>query len=60
LGFRVLGYVQHSDRIILVKINTKPNNTIIIQIYMPTTNADNDEIEKIYEDINKLIDQTKG
>lgn len=58
LGLRVLGYVQHSERIILVKINTKPNNTVIIQIYMPTTNADDDEIEKIYEDINKLIDQT--
>ncbi|VVC44948.1 Endonuclease/exonuclease/phosphatase [Cinara cedri] len=27
LGLRLLGYVQHSDRIIIIKINTKPNNT---------------------------------
>lgn len=27
---------------------------------MPTTNADDDEIERVYEDLNSLIDQTKA
>ncbi|KAI5692524.1 hypothetical protein M8J77_008381, partial [Diaphorina citri] len=60
MGLRVTGYVQHSDRIILVKLKTEPNDTIIIQVYMPTTNAEDEEVERIYEDINGLIDKTRG
>uniref|UniRef100_A0A8D8XEA4 Craniofacial development protein 2 n=1 Tax=Cacopsylla melanoneura TaxID=428564 RepID=A0A8D8XEA4_9HEMI len=60
MGLRVTGYVQHSDRIILVKMDTKPNSTVIIQVYMPTTNAVDEEIERMYEDLNNLIDQTKA
>ena len=58
VGTRVVGYVQHSDRILLVKINTKPNNTVIIQTYMPTTNDNDEEIERIYEELNDMIDGT--
>uniref|UniRef100_A0A8D8Z0H2 Craniofacial development protein 2 n=1 Tax=Cacopsylla melanoneura TaxID=428564 RepID=A0A8D8Z0H2_9HEMI len=60
LGLRVTGYVQHSDRIIMVKIKTEPNDTIIIQLYMPTSGAPDEEIEKIYDEVNKLIDTTKA
>ena len=60
MGLRVAGYVQHSDRIILVKLNTEPNNTIIIQTYMPTTNEDDEEIERMYEHLNHLIEGTRA
>lgn len=60
LGLRVTGYVQHSDRIIMVKVKTEPNDTIIIQLYMPTSGAPDEEIEKIYDEVNKLIDTTKA
>lgn len=39
LALRVTEYVQHSDSIILVKKNTKPNKTVIIQTYMPKRNV---------------------
>lgn len=60
LGQRVTGYIQHSDRIILVKLNTKPNDTIIIQVYMPTSNAEDEEIDRLYDELNNLNDKTKG
>jgi hypothetical protein len=35
MGHKVKGYVQYSDRIILVKLDTKPIDTVIIQVYIP-------------------------
>lgn len=49
MGHKVKGYVQYSDRIILVKLNTKPINSVIIQVYMPSPEEENDEVERIYE-----------
>lgn len=48
--------MQYSDRIILVKLDTKPIDTVIIQVYMPNSEEDNDEVEIIYEEPNDLID----
>lgn len=48
LGLRLKGYVQHSDRIILLKMNEKLSNTVIIQTYIASTDAD-DKVEKVYE-----------
>ncbi|KAI5718650.1 hypothetical protein M8J77_024598 [Diaphorina citri] len=60
MGMRVTGYVQHSDRILLVKIKSSPADTVIIQVYMPTSNAEDEEIERMYEEINDLIDKTRA
>lgn len=40
--------MQYSDRIILVKLNTKPIDTVVVQVYMSTSEVDDDEIEWIY------------
>lgn len=53
---RVIGYVQLNERIILVTVDTRPNKTVIIELYMPTTEED----ERIYEDPDKLIENVKG
>lgn len=37
-GKKVKGYTQCDGRIILVKLDTKPKDTIFIQVYMPTNN----------------------
>lgn len=38
IGKKVKGFVQYYERIILVKIETKPKDTITVQVYMPTSN----------------------
>lgn len=60
MGHKVKGYVQYSDRIILFKLDTKPIDTVIIQVYMPTSEEEDDEVERIYEELNYLIKTVKG
>jgi hypothetical protein len=40
-----------------VKISAKPVDIVLGQVYMPTTNHDNDEIEKLYEQISEIQHQ---
>lgn len=60
LGKKVKGYIQCDDRIILVKFQTKPKDTIVVQVYMPTTNSSDEEVEEVYENIDKIIENVKG
>lgn len=55
----VIGQATISDRLIMVKLRSYPNDTIILQVYMPTSNDDIGEVEKIYEDIEELLKLTK-
>ncbi len=57
---RITKIVQHSDRIILVKVEGDPADIIIIQVYMPTSQHDEAEIDQLYDQIEKLIDEEKG
>ena len=36
----------------------KPLNIIVIQVYAPTSNAEEAEIERFYEDLQDLLEQT--
>lgn len=58
-GYQVIKKVTYSDRLALITLKAKPNNIEIIQIYIPTSNA-NDEVGEIYARIEKLIKLTKG
>jgi len=60
MGHKVKRYVQYSERIILVKLHTKPIDTVIIQVYIPTSEDEEDEVERIYEELNYLIKTVKG
>ena len=44
-----------SDRIILAKYNGRPVDILIIQVYAPTTAADDEEIEQFYEELDNII-----
>jgi len=46
----VLGCNLKNDRMISVHFQGKPFNTTVIQIYAPTSNAEEAEIERFYED----------
>lgn len=60
MGHLLKGYVQYSDRKILVKLDTKPIDTVIIQVYMPTSEDEDNEVERIYEELNDLIKSVQG
>ena len=47
----------YSDRLMFVTISTKPVDIVLVQVYMPTTNHDDDEIEKLYEEISEILHQ---
>ena len=36
----------------------KPFNITVIQVYAPTTNAEEAEVERFYEDLQELVEQT--
>ncbi|XP_063165946.1 craniofacial development protein 2-like, partial [Candoia aspera] len=54
----VLGYNPKNDRMISIRIQGKPSNITVIQIYAPTTNAEEAEVEQFYEDLQHLLDNT--
>jgi len=44
---------------ILGKIETKPKDTIILQVYMLTSNSNNSQVEEVYEQMEKAIERIK-
>ena len=51
---------QVSDRILAVKISAMPVDMLIVQIYMPTTDHEDEEVEEMYDKIEKIMDKEKG
>ena len=56
----LLGHWTLSDRVMLVKLKGNPFNVSIVQAYAPTTDADDDEIDKFYETVDKVYRQYKS
>ena len=50
----VLGCNLKNDRMISVHFQGKPFNITVIQVYAPTTNAEEAEVERYYEDLQDL------
>ena len=46
------------DRMISVRFHGKPFNITVIQVYAPTSNAEEAEAERFYEDLQDLLEQT--
>ena len=42
----------------LVRFQGKPFNTTVIQVYGPTTNAEEVEVDQFYEDLQDLLELT--
>ena len=47
----VLGYSLKNNRMISVSFQGKPFNITVIQAYAPTSNAEEAEVERFYEDL---------
>ena len=54
----VLGCNLKDDRMISVHFQGKPFSITIIQIYAPTSNAEEAEVEWFYEDLQDLLELT--
>ena len=50
----VLGCNLKNDRMISVRFQGKPFNITVIQAYAPTSNAEEAEVERFYEDLLEL------
>ena len=54
----VLGCNLKNDRMISVHFQGKPFNITIIQVYALTSNAEEAEVERFYEDLQDLLELT--
>ena len=54
----VLGCNLKNDRMISVRFQGKPFNITVIQVYAPTSSAEEAEVEWFYEDLQDLLELT--
>ena len=54
----VLGCNVKNDRMISVRFQGKPFNITVIQVYALTSNAEEDEVERFYEDLQDILELT--
>ena len=54
----VLGCNLKNDRMISLRLQCKPFNITVIQVYAPTSNTEETEFERFYEDLQDLLELT--
>jgi len=54
----VLGCNLKNDRMIIVHFQGKPFNITVIEVYAPTSNAEEAEVKQLYEDLQDLLELT--
>ena len=54
----ILGYSAKTDRIISIRLKENPVSITIIQVYAPTANTEEDELDGFYNDVQEEIDRT--
>ena len=54
----ILGCNLKNDRMSSVCFQGKPFNITVIQVYAPTSNAEETEVERFYEDLQDLLELT--
>ena len=54
----VLGCNIKNDRIISVRFQGKPFNITVIQLYASTSNAEEAEVEQLYEELQDILELT--
>ena len=46
-----------NDRIIAIKLKAEPVNILVIQVYMPTSEYEDDEVEKLYDTLEEILEK---
>ena len=52
----VLGCNLKNDKMISVRLQGKPFNITVMQVYAPTSNAEETEVERFYEDLQDILE----
>ena len=52
----VLGCNLKNNKMISVRFQGKPFNITVIQVYAPTSNAEETKVEQFYEDLQDLLE----
>ena len=55
----VLGCSLKNDRMISIYFQGRPFNITVIQVYAPTSNTEEAEVERFYEDLQDLLELTR-
>ena len=55
----VLGCNLKNDRMISIRFQGKPFNITVIQVYTPTSNTKETEVERFYDDLQDLLEHPK-
>ena len=53
-----MSHCSHRNTIISIHVQGKPFNITVIQLYAPTNNAEEAELEQFYEDLQNIIELT--
>ena len=53
-----LNTISKTDRMISVHFQGKPFNIMVTQVYAPTSNAEEAEVEQFYEDLQDFLELT--
>lgn len=51
----IIEYIAVNDRIIVVKLNSTPNKLNLIQVYAPTSAAEEEEIDEFYSILAEIV-----
>ena len=54
----VLGCSLKNNRMISVRLQGKPFNITVIQVYAPTSNTEETEVKWFYEDLQDVVELT--
>ena len=60
LSRSIQSYIAKSERIIMMKVEGKPFDVVIIQAYAPTQDHGDAEVDRFYNEISECLDEVKG
>src|SRR6476469_4531427 len=56
---RVTEIDRFEDRIMVVKVKADPVDMVIVQAYLPTTDNEDEEVEKLYDQLEEILANKK-
>src|SRR6476619_416476 len=57
---RVTEIDRFGDRLMVVKVKADPVDMVIVQAYLPTTDYEDEEVEKLYDQLEEILGKQKG